>query len=139
MLFPAVKLKFTRSDYFGSVVDKYYQEVCFEIDADPTQYVDWWDRYFSSTNLSAVPVNILITHTDVLNSNMPRQETLSIYMNESNYCFSPNFPQNYFRQICNLDLLGHTDISLSVPDGTDVTTRISVYNNGKHQKIILLV
>ena len=132
MLFPAVKLKFTRSDYFGSIEDKYYQEVCFEIDTVPTQNVDWWDRYFSSTNLSAVPVDIRITHTDVLNSKMPQQETLSINMNESNYCFSPNFPERYFRQICNWDLLGHTNINLSVPDGTDVITRISVYNNGKH-------
>ena len=113
-------------------MDEYFQEICFEIDADPTQYVDGWHGFFSSANLSAVPVTILITHTDILNSKIPLQETFSIYMNESNYCFSPIFLKNYFRQICNRDLLGYTNISLSVPDGTDVTTRISVYNNGKH-------
>ena len=113
-------------------MDEYFQEICFEIDADPTQYVDGWDGYFSSANLSAIPVNILITHTDIQNSQEPRRERFSINMNESNYCFSPNFPQNYFRQISDWDLLGHTNISLSVPEGTDVTTRISVYNNGKH-------
>ena len=132
MVFPAVKLKFSRSDYFGSFVDEYFQEICFEIDADPTQYVDGWDGYFSSANLSAVPVDIVVTHTDILNSQEPQQERISIYMNESNYCFIPIFPQKYFRQICNWDLLGHTNINLSVPDGTDVITRISVYNNGKH-------
>ena len=131
MLFPAVKLKFTRSDYFGSRVDEYFQEICFEIDVDLTQYMDGWDGFVSSTNLSAIPVNILVTHTPRNSQESPREE-YSINMNESNYCFSLNFPENMFRQICNFDLLGHTDISLSVPDGTDVTTRISVYNNGKH-------
>ena len=113
-------------------MDEYFQEICFEIDADPTQYMDGWDGFFSSTNFSAIPVNILITHTDILNYKEPRQERFSINMNESNYCFHPIFPKNYFRQVGNGDLLGYTNISLSVPDGTDVTTRISVYNNGKH-------
>ena len=112
-------------------MDEYFQEICFEIDADPTQYMDGWDGFFSSTNLSAVPVNIFVTHTPQ-NSRESRREEFSINMNESNYCFTPNFPPDTFHQICNFDLLGHTDISLSVPDGTDVTTRISVYNNGKH-------